>query len=239
MRALVIDIGNTAVKAAIISDDKIVQQWSAPSVYDLLGEWKKEDLPSKGIVSTVAMPFEEVVQSLPSVTFLDFKACNHYPLKSQYATMKTLGADRLANAIGAAGLYPDENVVVVDAGTCLKIDVVEKSAGYVGGSIAEGLDMRYKALNAFTARLPLVENGMPNEEIGTSTKESIQNGVYRGMAMEINGWLGFFKSKYDDLTIVGTGGSFQLFEPYLKYFIFAHPNLTLTGLYKTLQLNAD
>ena len=236
MYNLVLDIGNTAIKVGLFQNNHL-EHFTSLKTIDQAKHWLENFPIKKGIVSTVAHSFEEVSASFSPISLIDFAKCKAIGVKNSYKTPHTLGADRLANAVAAVTLYPNQNVVVIDAGTCLKIDFTNKDGVFMGGSIAPGLDMKYKALNHFTARLPLLEHQIPKQTIGVDTKESMKNGVFIGMCHEINGWIKLYMEENKQLTIIGTGGSYPHFEPYLNYPIFAHPNLTLVGLNKTLQLN--
>eukprot|EP01034_Spumella_vulgaris_P018100 gene18100-23108_t len=125
-----------------------------------------------------------------------------------YHTPETLGPDRLAVAIGGYSLYPGQNVLVLDFGTCLKCDFVSHSGRYEGGSISPGLQMRFKAMHTFTAKLPLLNRpeNFPPHPIGRSTAESMQNGVLLGMLAEAEGMVGRYRELYPDVQVLVTGG---------------------------------
>ena len=95
------------------------------------------------------------------------------PVKNNYTTPDTLGSDRLANAIGAFTISPNRNNLIIDAGTCLKFDLINSENNYLGGSISPGLKMRAKALHTFTDKLPLVEEFNSAKLVGDSTLSSI------------------------------------------------------------------
>ena len=79
------------------------------------------------------------------------------PFKNLYATPKTLGIDRIALVSASVNNYPDKNVLIIDAGTCITYDFITDKNEYLGGAISPGLRMRYKALHNLTANLPLLE----------------------------------------------------------------------------------
>ena len=154
-----------------------------------------------------------------------------------YESKHTLGYDRLANAVGAAAQFPDEHVVIVDSGTCLKIDFIHANRGFLGGSISPGLQMRFRSLNTFTDNLPLVEEAPCNSNWGGNTNDSILVGVVQGMRAEIEGRIGKLNSEFPDLKVVLTGGDLETFKSLdipQKSSIFADNFLTLKGLNEIL-----
>lgn len=164
------------------------------------------------------------------------------PIKNGYKTPKTLGKDRLANAVAAYHYFNNHNSLVIDAGTCLKFDFINESNEYLGGSISPGLTMRFKALNTFTDKLPLVnpEDSEP-VEMGVDTLTSIHTGCYTGMNREIEATIAEYKKMHGDLKILITGGDMDQLQKMgfsQKNSIFADRWLTLKGLNKILSHNA-
>lgn len=161
------------------------------------------------------------------------------PFCVAYETPETLGSDRIAGVAGAYSLYPAQNCLVINAGTCLTTDFIGKNAVYEGGSISPGINMRFKALNTFTARLPLVEEKDPVTLTGKSTSEAIKSGVVNGMLAEIKGMIDFYRLVYPDCRIIITGGDSFFFDRNLKADIFAVPELVLIGLNFILEYNVS
>jgi type III pantothenate kinase len=159
------------------------------------------------------------------------------PIKNQYKTPETLGNDRLANAVGATIIFPEKNVLIIDMGTCIKYDFIDKNKNYHGGAISPGLEMRFKSLDKFTDQLPLIEPSENFSLTGRSTEESILSGVQNGIIFEINGMIDQYKKKHDELKVIITGGDHAFFANHLKSSIFAAPNLTLQGLNEILEYN--
>ncbi len=160
------------------------------------------------------------------------------PIINKYATPKTLGKDRLAGVVAASALYAKKNVLVIDAGTCITFDFINNDREYLGGSIHPGITMRFKALNNFTDKLPLIKRSSDFELIGNSTEKAILTGVLYAVLKEIQGMIEDYMGKYNDLTIIFTGGDASFFVSRLKNKIFAHPNLVLEGLNEILRYNA-
>lgn len=163
------------------------------------------------------------------------------PLKSDYQTPETLGPDRFASATGAYALFPDQNSLILDFGTCLKIDFVEKGGIFRGGAISPGVNMRYHALHNFTAKLPLLSRPeqFPEYLSGKSTPESLHAGVVLGILAEAEGIIGRYKEKMDQINVLLTGGDASFFEGRLKNAIFVPQNLVLIGLAETKKHHAE
>ena len=143
---------------------------------------------------------------------------------------------RFANG---AKLFPGSNVLVIDAGTCVKYDFVSSKKEYLGGSISPGLRMRFEALHNFTNRLPFIQPGKYTKLIGASTKDSILTGVQTGMVHEIDGFIEQYKNRYRTLQVVMSGGDAPLFAGRIKSSIFAAPNLIQIGLNEILKYNVE
>ena len=161
------------------------------------------------------------------------------PFKNLYKTPHTLGLDRIALVTAAVKNYPDKNVLVIDAGTSITFDFKNEHEEYLGGSISPGLQMRFKALNTFTAALPLIEPKEDAEHIGTDTEEAIQSGVIWGVVTEIDGIINWYKKNYNDLTIILTGGDMLFLSKTLKNGIFANSNFLLEGLNYLILFNKN
>lgn len=237
---LIIDIGNTRVKAALFNERELVEM----KVYDSLDALTLDHAFYKQaescFVGSVVGDTHYTADILSDFKGLDFFSSERpMPIKNLYKSTATLGSDRLAASIGAYSLYPQKNVLVIDAGTCLKFNFTSASGEYLGGAISPGLQMRFKALQHFTDKLPLVpfdENF--NKLIGDTTQESILSGVMNGILQEAEGTINEYKKLYPDLTIVITGGDTDFFAKHLKNRIFTHPNLVLIGLNEILIFNS-
>jgi type III pantothenate kinase len=159
------------------------------------------------------------------------------PIVLDYRTPETLGRDRIASAVGAWNEFKDHTVLKIDLGTCLTIDLVHNNA-LIGGLISPGLSMRLKAMNVYTAGLPLVEI---NEKVtfpGKSTEESMQVGVYQSVINEIVGYVNWANLRYDKVVIVDCSSYPIDFAKEVKNEIFARPKLVLQGLNNIIEYNA-
>jgi type III pantothenate kinase len=202
----------------------------------------KEEHPqlNKAILSTVK-PYEEELKRVLSDEFdlfIELDDQTKLPIENLYQTPETLGKDRLAAAVGANELFPDQNLLIIDAGTAITYDLVSEKNQYIGGNISPGLEMRFKALNHFTGKLPLVGYKDDFEMIGRNTIDAIRAGVQNGILYEIAQTIDFFNRNYRNLHIIMTGGDSNFFDKKLNYSIFVHFNLTLIGLNRILEHNA-
>ncbi len=238
---LTIDIGNTSSKAVIFDKDNIkeVCYYKKLSLKDLKDIFSHHAITAT-ILSSVAETKKEVIHFLRSNSvFLLLNSKTKLPVKNRYKTPETLGCDRLASAVGAAKLFPGKNVLVIDAGTCIKYDFINSKKEYLGGSISPGLRMRFQALHNFTERLPLIEPGKVPTLTGTSTKDSILTGVQLGIVNEMNGFIEQYRKKYRTLKVVMSGGDATLFAGHIKSSIFAAPNSIHLGLHEILTYNVE
>jgi type III pantothenate kinase len=237
---LIIDFGNTHVKAALFDGKELSLLKVFDSPNELLSNFSLFSNIKQVFIGTVTSGHEEVINALSkTVKFHTFTSQTLAPLKNLYQSVSTLGSDRLAASVGAYDLYPNQNVLVIDAGTCVKYNFTNSDNEYLGGAISPGLQMRFRAMKEFTNRLPLVSAGYSfNKLIGTTTEESLLSGVINGIIYEIDGFINDYKEHYPDLKVVLTGGDTGFFVNRLKNSIFAHPNLVLKGLNTILIYNS-
>lgn len=231
---LAIDVGNTRIKGAVFESDTILEQFIF-----LKKDFKKniENILKK--FQSVAFLIVASVGSLDKNDFLGFGESlkvhfisheDSFPFTNLYETPKTLGMDRMVLAAGAVLQFPEQNRLVIDAGTCITYDFVDENDNYLGGAISPGLRLRYEALHNFTARLPLLELDSPKSIIGNSTSQSIHSGVVNGAINEIDGFINDYKQHYSKFTIILTGGDADFLAKRLKNTIFANSNFLLESL---------
>lgn len=240
---LVIDIGNTALKAAVFKNGKLLQHGSyrpAKAVSEMKRLINNHPKISHSIISSVAKTDKQLVNLLSSkTTLVSFTHKTPLPFINRYKSPSTLGFDRIASVAGAQKRFPGRNVLIIDAGTCIKYDFINSRSEYQGGSISPGMQMRFNALHNFTERLPLIKAEQVKMMTGDSTKNSILTGVVLGMTNEINGFIEHYKSKHNELKVILTGGDADFLGRQLKSSIFAAPQLTLEGLHEILIFNTE
>jgi type III pantothenate kinase len=238
---LILDVGNTSSKIAVFNRDELLINLRCHN-QSLMNEYKalKRQFKNlqKGIVSKVGTLDDGLLEYVEKdIPILSLSSDSRLPFNNKYKTPNTLGVDRLALAAAATYLFPGENALVIDAGTCITYDFVDKDRNYLGGAIAPGLKIRYTSLNEFTAKLPLLQPSIPHDFIGDSTEESIHSGVVFGACQEIDGFINAYKLRYKDLTVILTGGDAKFLSDQLKNSIFANSNFLLTGLNYLLNFN--
>jgi len=241
---LVIDIGNSFVKYAVFDGSQMIEINKSPevskqSLLKLLDKYKAVDAAIVSSVRKNRDDFEVFLNNKLHVLELNWKT--PIPFTNLYKTPETVGKDRLAAVAGAQSLFPDQNILVIDTGTCITYDLLTTNNEYHGGSISLGLQMRFNALHTLTNKLPLVEADYEKKIalIGDSTQTSILSGVQNGVLQEVDGIIEQYKVRFAELKIVLCGGDNKYFDKYLKNNIFAAPNLVLHGLNKILQFNEN
>jgi type III pantothenate kinase len=234
---LVVDYGNTHAKVGIFEDRSLVQKKTFPTS-ELLKDFLQKQEGEHLLVSSVNMAAGIVAGWAERISKkIILNPALPLPIKNLYATPHTLGTDRIAGACGAAFLFPEKDCLVIDAGSCITFDFVDVRSCYLGGSIAPGMNMRFEAVHTFTANLPLVKPEDNPSLIGASTETCIQSGIINGMIAEMNGLIGRYSEKYQDLQVILCGGDARFFENKLKASIFASPDLVLIGLNSILSHN--
>ncbi len=240
---LAIDIGNSRSKAAIFSSGELIERFAEENLSVQLLKELKSRFPKldKVILSAVSGVSPEVTDYLKSAfsLYLALDPTTPVPIQNHYKTPETLGLDRLAAAIGAKELFPGKDLLVIDAGTALTFDLVERSGTFAGGNISPGLRSRFRSLYEFTQRLPLVEEQEHWPDIGQTTEEAIRAGVLNGMILEMDGNIDHFRKKLPGLQPVLTGGDALFFERRLKNAIFVKFEITLIGLNRILEHNVE
>ena len=238
---LIIDIGNTRAKLAIFVDNDIIKKITCnyKSISNHIKKLQKQYNIKNCILSSVSgfdTSFLKNFNNLNMIIHLDHHT--EVPFFNEYNSPSTLGVDRIALASAAASKFPGQNVLILDAGTCITYDFVNSKKEYLGGAISPGIILRYNALNDYTANLPRLDPGSFNL-IGKDTESSIHSGVLNGLIQEIDGIINQYKRKYKDLTVVLTGGDTNFLAKKLKSTIFANPNFLLEGLNSILIHNLD
>ncbi|MGB2129670.1 MAG: type III pantothenate kinase [Flavicella sp.] len=240
MTNLIIDEGNTCIKIAVYESDtlKNLSVVSTDSLEEVLPTFFKSYFISNVILSSVGGLVEIIKDLIPlEIPLLLLSNQTKVPFDNLYTSPTTLGVDRIALVSAATERYPLKNVLIIDVGTCVTYDFINAQNKYLGGAIAPGILMRYKALSTFTAKLPKLSFEVPETIIGTNTQSSIHSGVVNGIQFEIDGFISAYQQKHSDLTVVLTGGDSIYLSKRLKNSIFAHPNFLLEGLNTILKYN--
>lgn len=235
---LIIDIGNNSTKYFLFKGESILlHSRRSGTSFEFVGELVAQYDVQRMIVSSVIELTEGQKQQIQSscqcVIWLD---CNTpLPIKTAYGTPHTLGSDRLAAAVGAMIQAPWRDILVIDAGSAITIDFLDKSGTFRGGNISPGIKMRLTALHKFTDKLPLVEKEGETPLLGQDTESAIRSGVIRGICHEIQGYITQMKELYPGLLVFLTGGDEKILTDNIKSCIFADKFLVAKGLNKILE----
>jgi len=236
-----IDVGNTRAKVALYSEGVLSEQiFRENADAEWLEKFVEKYKVKRLIMSSTRIMTQEQKEVLDSKDqYFVLSPDLNLPITLNYKTPKTLGRDRIAAAAGAKALFPDNNCLVIDAGTCITSDIVTDSGIYLGGAIAPGINMRLQAMHHFTKALPLVEMRDFNQILGRNTEESLLAGSMGAVLKEVDGFIDHYQAEYSDLKVLFAGGDTDFFDKNLKNEIFAVPNLVLSGLYNILKFNAS
>lgn len=240
---LIIDIGNTCTKLVAFDGLEPVEERRMDTGDLSLLEGFCAQYPfRRGILSSVVSLSEELQRQLFSLPFPLMQlvpGVTPVPLVNDYATPSTLGADRLAAAIGAYCQHEGHEVLVIDIGTCITYDFVDSRGHYLGGNISPGPTIRFNALHQFTSSLPLVERRGDTPLMGHSTETAIRSGVLRGIEYEIDGYIRDFLLNYPNLYVYLTGGVHLNLHISEKKCIFADDFIVPKGLNRVLLYNEE
>ena len=240
---LIIDIGNTNTKIAVFEYDNIIEidiinaENTIKAINKFLCKYKAIN---KAIISNVSETNNSTLInkiSIDNVYCLSDKL--KLPFNNMYKSKETLGSDRKALVSAAIKHYPNNNVLIIDAGTCITTDFIDASGNYHGGSISPGINMRYGVLSEKTSNLPKLERKYPLRITGSSTEDSIHSGIINGIVYEIREYISEYQKQYNDINIILTGGDSDFLSKPLKISIFANRNFLLEGLNFILNLNTE
>ena len=244
---LVIDIGNTLTKIAVFDSGQLIDISIQKKITkNLLIEYIENtnsnfsDLyPIKSIIISSVVEYPPIIRKFLNNNYKFFELNEHtkVPIINRYKSPTTLGKDRLAAVVAANYFYKNQDLLVIDAGTCITYDFINSRSEYIGGSISPGFSIRLQALHNFTGKLPLLEKTNFEKLTGQNTKESILSGVMNGILYEIEGVINQYKQQYPTIKTIISGGDIKYFDKRLKNNIFAFPNIVLFGLNIILEHN--
>lgn len=233
---ITVDIGNTRIKSGLFEGEKLVASRSWTSIEELKGYFNDTDHDQIGIIS-VGAKTELIADELASFAPTIISVHSKLPITLDYKTPETLGIDRIVSLIGAAAERQNQNILVIDLGSCITYDLLDASNTYRGGVISPGLEMRMRGMAQFTENLPDIRDEWADnipESLGKSTKECLTAGTFQAIIHELNGFIEGLHSEYADLAVILTGGNAPSFESNLKQPIFADLFLVLKGINRIL-----
>lgn len=237
---LIIDQGNTVTKVAIFNGDVLLETF----LYEVFNVSACTTLLATHNIERCA--FCSVIKSSPDVIsflkanikdFLIIDETISLPIINAYKTPETLGQDRLAAAVEANNMFRGNNVSVIDVGTAITYEFVDASGKYLGGNISPGISMRFKALNQFTDKLPLIDRYGDLPDLGYDTETAVRAGVIHGVVCEIKSYITSLSEIYPDVKIILTGGHTRYIESQIGIDVHVDINLVLKGLNRILNYN--
>src|SRR5258705_970655 len=239
MNTLCLDFGNTRLKLAFFQNAKLIEVIVLENDgVEIIDSFLKRFESQNTILSSVINHNPEIEKLLAEKT--KFHKLNHLsklPFTAPVGKPETIGADRLALAASAVYFFPKQHNLVIGMGSCITYNFINAAHEFLGGGISPGMEMRMKALNQFTARLPIVKPDGNVPLIGYDTVTNILSGVVIGMANEIDGFINVYKERYGNFNVHLTGGDLVYLAPHLKNQIFADPELIFKWLYAISEVN--
>ena len=236
---LCFDFGNTRLKCAVfyqasIREIILLENDSDETFENLVKKYQ----PQKTILSSVIEHNATVEKILSAASrFHKLSHQTKLPFTSPVGKPETIGADRLALAAAAVYFHPQKNNLVIGMGSCITYNFINKYNQFLGGSISPGMEMRFKAMHDFTAKLPLIAANSIFPLTGYDTKTNLLSGVILGISCEIDGLIDLYAKKYGNFNVLLTGGDMGFFVPHLKNKIFADPYLIYKGLNAINEIN--
>ncbi len=234
-----LDFGNTRLKAALFIKDQLTELIHLrEDVTEHLLQIIVQHQPHFSILSSVINHSSEIETLLAGKTdFHKLSNLSKLPFTIPVGKPETVGTDRLAVAAAAVHYYPQKNNLMIALGSCITYNFINNVNQLIGGSISPGMEMRFKSLNDYTAKLPHVKGDWNIPLIGYDTITNIQSGVVLGMAKEIEGIVNAYDEKFGNFNVVLTGGDMTFIAPHLKRKIFADTEILFKGLYAISQVN--
>lgn len=226
MANLIIDIGNTALKAAWADGITLGKtfRYQGERMMDFILSMTERNKPETMVLSSVRhfspQNVERLGRECERLVIID------RDILSKYGIPEYLSSDRAASIVASRYLFKGRKCTVFDFGTTLSIDFIGESGDFEGGMISPGCRTRFKSLNRYSKNLPLLDTPSSVEEKGQSLPDSVASGVITGIMFEINGYI----SRYPDNITVFTGGDAIYFAKRMKNSIFVVCNLVLMGL---------
>lgn len=237
---LIIDSGNNYTKIALFERGDMIKseaisnaEFSSENLRKFLDTYS---VPNHAFLSSVSVYEKKIKQQIAkyNIPVVTPQNISKFPIKSAYKDFSALGFDRFAAAVGAVAIFKNRNILIIDAGTALTIDLVTSKGVYKGGSISPGLKLRFEALHLKTGKLPLINYNDNVKLTGNTTESCILSGVVNGMVFEISGFIEQYQKNFEKLKIIITGGDAKILQKPFKKSIFAEPYLVLKGLNEIL-----
>ena len=231
-----LDKGNTRIKIGYFNQDDLIEviEVAYDNLLPAISEKPIQNIILSSVKNLAPKLLSHLKDNCENLLVLD--SSMPLPIAINYATPETIGVDRLAAAVGALE-YGQGNKLIIDIGSCITIDLLDKNKVFQGGLISPGMNMRLKAMHQFTDQLPLVELRADQSLIGKSTRECLISGAVNGTIAEISQIIRLYIQQFGDLEVIICGGDAVFFDNKLEIDTFVVPNLVLEGLNSILRFN--
>ena len=235
---LTIDIGNTHTKLGFFDglELQLTQKFSSAEIIPWQSILNTHKI-THSILSHVGNARLDLKTLYNNTRCLEVHHKLQLPFTSDYNPFTNLGIDRVVGLAAAANSFPHENVLIIDAGTCITYDLITAKSHHIGGIISPGLTMRYQSMHRFTHQLPNLEIQEPSSFPSTSTEEAMHHGVISSVIAEIEAFISRFETSIPIFRIILTGGDAGFLSKRLKNGILAEENFLAIGLNLLLETN--
>ncbi len=234
---LLVDIGNSNSKIAVTKDYKVIEEFhSSTNLLKKIKNLFKDYKITHSCLSNVSIPNIKLIEFLKTNScFFDVKN-NHLPFKNPYKE-DLVGDDRLALVCAAQKDYPNENVLIIDIGTCITYDIKTKNNEYLAGGISPGLGLRYDSISQRAFLIKKINPSYPKNMRAFDTESSVNLGTFLGTQLEIEGFIKKYSSEYGNLKVIITGGDSNYLLGKIKNTIFTTSNYVFKGLEYLIETN--
>lgn len=240
MTTFCLDFGNTRKKSVVYENETII--YSQVFTQNIIAEVEaiiQQYQPQSSILSSVVLDNLGVDDILKTKThFHQLNFTSKLPITTPVGKPETIGSDRLAICSGAVAMFNNYHILAIGLGSCITYNFINNQCEFLGGSISPGMNMRFKAMNDYTALLPIIKAEHQFPLVGYDTKTNLLSGVLLGLAKEIDGIVEMYKTKYENLKVVLTGGDADFFIQHLQQNIAYNKNLLFDGLLQISKLNS-
>jgi type III pantothenate kinase len=255
---LCLDVGNTHILGGVFDGENLILRfrYATPMLGTsdqfgifLINILKANQIEPENISATAVCSVVPSYDYTIKHTIISYIKSSYFVLQAgvktglniKYKNPNEVGADRIANAIGAINAFPNKNIIIVDMGTATTLCAITKTRDYLGGAILPGLRLSMEALKSNTAKLMEVNIEIPPSYLGRTTRESIQSGLYFGQLGALKEIISGYKKDIfnnDAVMVIGTGGFSQLYKDQALFDVIV-PDLVLQGMYKAHEYYAE
>ena len=235
---LLIDIGNSLTKIAVFNKAKIITEFKIKKIdLNFIKDIVKDNKIINCAISNVGPRIDDLYFFLEeNINLYIFDDKINLPFLNPYKK-GIVGDDRLALILAASYEYPNDNVLIIDMGTCITYDIKTSKNLYQAGGISPGLMLRLDSLSRGAFNLTEVKPNYPKSSIADDTETSINIGVLLGIENEINGFINNYKNEYNNLKVIISGGDSDFLYGKLKNTIFTNSNFIYKGLNYLIEYN--